>query len=111
MRKELGKIKTVKFGLGGYQGAQFGIHFDLGGDSWGISAGESEWDHEIIKHNERTEWTEQDRTYKLGKICRYVSKLLKQAKVRDITELKGKPVEVTLDGNTLKSWRLLTEVL
>ena len=26
-------------------------------------------------------------------------------------ELKGKPIEATFDGNTLKEWRILTEVL
>ena len=26
-------------------------------------------------------------------------------------KLKGKPVEVTFEGNTLKEWRILTEVL
>jgi hypothetical protein len=42
---------------------------------------------------------------------RYVSKLLKEAKVDSVDKLKGKPVEVTFEGNTLKSWRILTEVL
>jgi hypothetical protein len=28
-----------------------------------------------------------------------------------VDELKGKPVEVTFDGNMLKEWRILTEVL
>jgi hypothetical protein len=42
---------------------------------------------------------------------RYVSKLLKDAKVSSVDELKGKPVEVTFDGNMLKEWRILTEVL
>jgi hypothetical protein len=42
---------------------------------------------------------------------RYVSTLLKEAKVNSVDMLKGKPVEVTFDGNTLKSWRILTEVL
>jgi hypothetical protein len=42
---------------------------------------------------------------------RYISSLLKDAKVDSVDKLKGKPVEVTLDGNQLKSWRILTEVL
>jgi hypothetical protein len=36
---------------------------------------------------------------------------LKDAKVNSVDELKGKPVEVTFDGNMLKEWRILTEVL
>jgi hypothetical protein len=42
---------------------------------------------------------------------RYVSKLLKDAKVDAVQKLQGIPVEVTFDGNLLKEWRILTEVL
>jgi hypothetical protein len=42
---------------------------------------------------------------------RYVSKLLKESKVDSVEKLKGKPVEVTFEGNMLKEWRILTEVL
>jgi hypothetical protein len=42
---------------------------------------------------------------------RFVSKLLKEAKVNSVDKLKGIPVEVTFDGNILKDWRILTEVL
>jgi hypothetical protein len=42
---------------------------------------------------------------------RFLSKLLKEAKVDSVDQLKGKPVEVTFDGNLLSEWRILTEVL
>jgi hypothetical protein len=42
---------------------------------------------------------------------RFVSKLLKEAKVNRVENLKDVPVEVTLDGMLLKEWRILTEVL
>jgi hypothetical protein len=42
---------------------------------------------------------------------RYLSKLLNEAKVSSVDKLKGIPVEVTFDGNMLKEWRILTEVL
>jgi hypothetical protein len=41
---------------------------------------------------------------------RYFSKLLKVAKVVSVDKLKGIPVDVKLDGITLKVWRVLTEV-
>ena len=48
----------------------------------------------------------------LAELMRYISKLLSEAKVDDITKLAGKPVEITIDEfNSLKSWRILTEVL
>ena len=40
-----------------------------------------------------------------------ISKLLTEAKVNSIDQLKGKPVEVEFEGNTLKGWRILKEVL
>jgi hypothetical protein len=40
-----------------------------------------------------------------------VNKLLKDAKVTSIDQLKGKPIEIINEGLTLKSWRILTEVL
>jgi hypothetical protein len=42
---------------------------------------------------------------------RYISKLLNEAKVHNVYELKGIPVEVTLENNTFKDFRILTEVL
>jgi hypothetical protein len=41
---------------------------------------------------------------------RYISKLLSDAKVDDVMKLKGKPIEVTVEGNCVESWRILTEV-
>ena len=44
-------------------------------------------------------------------MCADIVALLSAAKVTDVTKLKGIPVEVTFDGNMLKEWRVLTEVL
>jgi uncharacterized protein YajQ (UPF0234 family) len=40
-----------------------------------------------------------------------INKLLKDAKVKTIDELQGKPIEIINEGLKLKSWRILTEVL
>jgi len=111
MEKKLGKIEDVRFGLGGYQGAMLGLHVTLGNGSWGVGDSKSNWDSEQIKWTEHTKWTEEERDGWYAEIMRYVSSLLKDAKVDSVDKLKGKPVEVTLDGNQLKSWRILTEVL
>ena len=111
MEKRLGKIQDVRFGLGGYQDAMLGIHVTLGNEGWGVGDSRANWDVEQIKWTENTQWTEEDRDGWYAEIMRYVSKLLKEAKVDSVDKLKGKPVEVTLEGNTLKEWRILTEVL
>jgi hypothetical protein len=111
MEKKLGKIEEVRFGLGGYQGAMLGLHVTLGDGGWGVGDSRANWDAEMIDSNGRSTWSESDRDGWYAEIMRYVSKLLKEAKVDSVDKLKGKPVEVTFEGNTLKSWRILTEVL
>jgi hypothetical protein len=111
MEKKLGKIQDVSFGLGGYQGAMIGIHVTLGNEGWSVGDSRANWDAEQIECSEYTQWTEEDRDGWYAEIMRYVSKLLEDAKVDSVDKLKGKPVEVTFKGNTLKEWRILTEVL
>jgi len=111
MEKKLGKIESVSFGLGGYQGAMLGLHVTLGNGSWGVGDSKANWDSEQIKWSKNTQWTESDRDVFYAEIMRYVSKLLKEAKVSSVDKLKGIPVEVTFDGNQLVEWRILTEVL
>jgi hypothetical protein len=111
MEKRLGKIEDVRFGLGGYQGAMLGLHVTLGADGWGVGDSKANWDAEQIKWTKHTKWSESDRDVWYSEIMWYVSKLLKEAKVDSVDKLKGKPVEVTFEGNTLKEWRILTEVL
>ena len=111
METKLGKIERVSFGHGGYQDACIGLSVTLGNGSWGVSDFKGTWDPETIKVTEHTKWSEETRTENFGELVRFVSKLLKEAKVDSVDKLKGIPVEVTFDGNLLKEWRVLTEVL
>lgn len=111
MKTILGKIDYVSFGHGGYQDAQFGISFGFSFDGCGVSDFWGFWDYELIKHSEHCKWTEEERAKKASELLPKISKLLKQAKVRNVQDLKGKPVEITFEGDTLKSWRILEEVL
>lgn len=113
--KELGKIKSVKFGIGGYQDAMFGAFFcfELGGGSSGIcdGGGHATWSPSMIKCDSYSKWTEEDRDKTFAETCRYLDNLLSEAKVSNVYDLEGKPVEVTIVDGTFKSWRLLTEVI
>ena len=111
METKLGKIESVKFGLGGYQEAMLGLHITISGQGWGVGDTKSAWDAETIKHSEYCKWTEEGRSRQYDEIMRYVSKLLKQAKIQTIDELKGVPVEAVFENMTLKEWRILQEVL
>lgn len=106
--KELGKITCVSVGFGGYQDVQFGVWFNLGGKDWGVSDGKGFW---ADSPSTNCKWTKKDQDQAWADTMAYLCKLCKITGVKSVNELKGKPVEVSLENNTIKSWRLLTEVL
>jgi len=110
MRTEIGKIQAVKFGMGGYQDAMVGISITLGSDKncWGVGDFKGAWG---ISRSEYSKWTEEDRIKQLGEMVMWAHKIMQEAKVEDLNDLVGKPVEVTFEEMTLKSWRILTEVI
>ena len=108
MRKELMKISKVYVGFGGYQEAQIGIWFQFSSPGSGVGDGSGAWATEWTKD---CKWSKQDRLNTLGEIFMQISEWLSQAKVDSVYELNGIPVEVIFEGNALKEWRILTEVL
>jgi hypothetical protein len=40
-----------------------------------------------------------------------LKEVLEAAHKQDVSELKGVPIECTFEGNLLKDWRVLTEVI
>lgn len=110
MEKRIGKIKSISFGFGGYQDAEIGVSVTLGSDAdgWGIGEFRGYWSG---NRDERCKWSEQERLEHLGGVCLWVRNLLNFAKKQSLGQLVGVPVEVTIDGNTLKDWRILTEAI
>lgn len=112
VEKLLGKIASIHFGLGGYQDVQLGLSVSLEGNGWCTNTFIGIWDYSYIPSPiELHKWTEEDRTNNLIKVNRRISELLKQAKVPTIDKLKNIPIEATFECETLKDWRILTEVL
>lgn len=109
--KRLAKIDSVKFGITGYQDAQLGISFGFKGERWGINDLKAFWDPNLVECDSFCKWTEKERDNALAQIMRYISDLLRDAKVSTVDQLKNIPVEIITENNTLKSWRILTEVL
>ena len=106
--KEIGKITRADFGWGGYQDIQFGISLQFEGPSWATGTFIGAWGRDWTPD---CKWTEADRGIKLGVACMALAATLKDAKVKSIQELIGKPVEVTFENGTFKGFRILTEVL
>lgn len=106
---QLGKIRSVKFGFGGYQDCQVGLSldFEFKGSGCGTFVGGS-WNFGPDAH---AKWTLDDQTKAYGETMRKIVELMKKAKVDDVTKLKDIPVEVTFNNMVLDSWRVLEEVL
>ncbi|MCP4336402.1 MAG: hypothetical protein GY679_00960 [Mycoplasma sp.] len=110
MGKRLGKLASVKFGIGGYQDDMLGLHVTIDMKGSYVQT-KSAWDCNKITWSERCKWTEDDRSKQYDEIMRYVSDLLHTAKVDTVDQLKGIPIEATFEGMILKEWRILDEVL
>jgi hypothetical protein len=107
-RKELGKISSARFGWGGYQDAMLGLSLTFTMKGAGVNTFVGAWG---IDRSEYAKWTEADRLTQLGEAVMKLGKMLSTAHKTDVSELVGVPVELSFDGNLLKDWRLLDEVL
>lgn len=98
-KKYLGKICSVEYGY--IHASFFGLNlaFEFSGSRIGTS-------HLINLYEENM--TEDS---SIAEHVKYVAGLLKQAKIYNINDLLGIPVELILENSRLKSFRILTEVL
>lgn len=106
--KRLAKIKDARFGYGGYDGAMFGLTLSFAGPGWGVGDFKGTWAEPPSEH---AKWTVDDQTRIFAEAVRLLRDTLKAAKVRSVDQLVGIPIEVTFEGNLLRDWRILTEVL
>jgi len=110
MENKLGKIRKIGFGYGGYQDAMFGLSLEFSFGSGRVADFKGSWGVDM-KPSEHAEWDEAVRSRIFDETMRFINQMLIEAKKRDISELVNVPVEVTFEGNVLKSWRILTEVI
>jgi len=106
--KLLGKISDVRFGFIPDYPFLFGLDltFKLS-DSSGIGTGGKY----TVNISEACKWSEEEKNAALIDMINQVIKIMKDAKITNISDLKNKPVEVTIDRNIFTDFRILTEVL
>lgn len=109
MEKRIGKIQGISFGFGGYDDAMVGVSVTLGSDKdcWGVGDFKGTW----ATRSDGAKWTVADQVKIWGDTVLWVRDILSEAKKKSIEDLKGVPVEVTFEDDTIKSWRVLTEVV
>ena len=106
--KILGKINFAEYGT--VRDYPFLIGLQLGfklGDGTGVMDGGSN----TINISKECKWEETEREAAITVSVEKVYQILKNAKVNYVSELINKPVEVTIDKNCFKDFRILTEVL
>ena len=100
----LGKITEAEFGLVRDYPFMMGLKLQFKFDEQCVVG--SGWTY-TVNMNPGSD----DRKTKLEERADGLYQLLKTAKCQNVSDLKGMPVELTLDDNTFKSVRILTEVL
>ena len=103
----LGRITRATFGFGGYDNAMIGLSLSFQGEAWGVKDFKGTW----ANWTERRKWTLDEQRGVFADAVELLRDTLHAAKKTDIAELVGTPVEVTFEGNVIKSWRVLTEVV
>lgn len=106
MKKYLGKIENVYFGLDRDYPFLFGLELTFKFDGAFVTSTK-----DVVNIGETCKWTPEERSQAITKCMDQVIKVMKDANVKEITKLKGKPVELTIEGNTLQDYRILTEVI
>jgi hypothetical protein len=108
-----GKIKEVRFGIVGdiFMGICLSFGSDADGAGWAVDWSKGFHDFNRNPHSQYCKWTPESNNENCVGVMKYISDLLNDAKVSDVYQLKGKPVEVVFENNCIKSWRLLKEVI
>ena len=106
--KILGKIDFVEYGT--IKNYPFMIGLQLGfklGDGYGVMDG----GRYTVNIDKECKWEESERTAAVTLSIEKIYQILKDAKVNYVSQLLNVPVEVTIESNTFKDFRILTEVL
>lgn len=108
IKKILGKITKAEYGMVSDYPFLFGLqlYFSLGDGTFVGCGGRY-----TVNIGEACKWTTEERQCGITKSVDEIHKILKDAKVNYISKLVDKPVEVTIENNTFKDFRILTEVL
>lgn len=107
VEKVLGKIDFAEYGtVNDYPfliGLQLGFRFPTGGVGCGYRY--------TVNISPDCNWGDDSRVEVITKNVEFVNKTLEDAKVNYVSQLISKPVEIIIEDNTFKDFRILTEVL
>lgn len=105
--KELGKITFAEFGTVRDYPFLIGLQLGFRMDGSAVMDGGKY----TVNISPECKWKKMNREATIIKSIEEVNRILKDAKANYVSELLNKPVEVTMEDNTFKDFRILTEVL
>lgn len=105
--KVLGKIDFAEFGTYPDRPFLMGLMLGFSFHNGGVSDGGKY----TVNISEACRWSKEERQEAITKQAELIRDVLKDAKCNYVSDLVGKPVEVTIVDNTFSSFRILTEVL
>jgi hypothetical protein len=105
--KELGKITFAEFGTVRDYPFLIGLQLGFRMDGSAVMDGGKY----TVNISPECKWKEMNREATIIKSIEEVNRILEDAKANYVSELLNKPVEVTMEDNTFKDFRILTEVL
>lgn len=107
MEKLLGKIDFAEFGTIKEHPFLIGLQLRFSINGIGVmNCGKY-----TVNITQQCRWVNNNQEETVTKLVEYIYKILNDAKVHYVSQLVGKPVEVTLDHNCFKDFRILKEVL
>lgn len=109
VEKVLGKITSAEYGICPDYPFFFGLRLTFSLDGGSRVVGSST--KYMFNISKNCKWENMNRNEAIAGLVDDLHEILNEAKVNHVSELVGKPVEVTLDGNVYKDFRILTEVL
>lgn len=107
LEKVLGKITSAEYGTIDDYPFLIGIHLGFSVNGGGISTGGKY----TVNISKTCKWGGLDREKIITASVEKVAEILRAAKVNYVSELIGKPVEITIDRNSFMDFRILQEVL
>ncbi|MBD5128487.1 MAG: hypothetical protein HDT43_00960 [Ruminococcaceae bacterium] len=107
MEKVLGKIDFAEYGTVKDHPFLIGIQLGFSMSGSGVMDGGKY----TVNISSACKWNEHSREGTITSTVEKVAEILKAAKVNYVSELVGKPVEITIDKNSFVDFRILTEVL
>ena len=107
IEKVLGRITSAEYGTVKDYPFMLGLQLKFQFKGSGVGCGGKY----TINISKTCRWDESDRQEAITKKADELYEILKDAKVNYVSQLVGKPVEVEIEDNMFKDFRILTEVL